>query len=516
MSNEVDAGSMPLDSSVSDTDFGAAFSYFVENYALPSDRQSLASSDAARNPDSNFYLKSQEMDTEFSFLRPELLLNQIADILDRAINTRQSFDEFSSKAVLLAIELQEFFAADEVHKEEVTSGIYTLEYRSAYAESLSVARQIQLLGIAIYYLNTAEETVSGFLLDKIDAAVIPAAFQYQNFDSDFSYDGKNRKTKDWMKWAAMLPVQVDTQDRKFSLLSQIADLESRKAALEAQMPALEHRADWHLRDIEFKRRRTEVARDAARMKVLLSCLEDGALNYAERRDRARGHFTRDISDALGRFKASAKGLHLLYGYESNGLMEEWIAVGIATRAELDATPFLGKIDPFLGWIRDAIAWLARFHSNDVQYTRVFSLRQMVGEVAWKKGLATGLWEFSVADDHFPDQRHIRLKNLSVFAVWDRTELWSAVVELPKISSIRHMDGSNIRIDQQFLPSIRFGRICRRSDVRSPEVSNAATVQNASPLGAWSVQIAGTAANQFPISDLQDLHLDIDVFVREAR
>jgi hypothetical protein len=251
------------------------------------------------------------------------------------------------------------------------------------------------------------------------------------------------------------------------------------------------------------------------MRVLLSCLEEGPLNFAEQRDRVRLNFERDMGDALARYRALSKGLQLLYGYSQPDPMEIWVDIGKATKEELAATPFLGRIEPFLGWIRDAIAWLIRFQSRELVYSRVVSVRSLVGEDGWQQGIAKASWDFNIDEDTFPDQRHIRTRSISVFAMSDSDSLWAGAIGLPATGKVRHLDGSLISLDQAFLPSVRFGRITRRDSIRPPELSSASLVHNASPLGTWSLTIEPGASNSSSLSELKDIQLDLDVAVRQS-
>jgi hypothetical protein len=484
----------------------------------PGERAASAFRPSALGIDSDFHYSLQAAEEDFNYLHVETLLNQIADILDRCVQERAAWEDSATRAAVLALEMEEFFKTDEIHKDEIDKGIYTLAYRMGLPEIEAIRQQISELEISQHRLEATRrsEFEGNAFAERMDAAQVLAILPYAGNHTQFSWNGIMKKPGDHALSAAARQARADFEERDNSLSAQIADVEGQRAAARARLESATAKNKWDEADIQFKRRRTQVARSVAEMKVKLSCVRDGALNYAQRRDDSQIRFRRDFDDAISRYRPLARGLSAIYGYSMEDPGNDSVRVGQATPNEVEENPFLGRLDLFIYWLRSAMTWMIRFQGREQSYSRVISVRVHCGsDDGWAKGASgNGRWTVEVSEALFPHQCHVRLRSVSVFGVAARSQaLWSCTLKLPGQALIRHLDGAAHTVDQTHLPTIFFGRVTSRDSIRPPEVGNASVVHNASPLGTWEVQLTANEADNSLPSAIDDLHLDLEVAVR---
>jgi hypothetical protein len=276
------------------------------------------------------------------------------------------------------------------------------------------------------------------------------------------------------------------------------------------------RQQWEYQDVTFKRRRTEAAREVARLKVILSCLQRGVLNFAERREASRNRFKRDFHDAISRYEAVRSGLSLLYGYNEPDPAHELVTVGEATEDELAKNPFLGRLDLCVSWVRNAIAWMVRFQALEQTYTKVISVRSAgSGSTEWSAGVSVGgIWKVVVADTEFSGQFHVRIRGISIYVVSSSaSSLWTIELTPPSTGLITFRDGTTNSLDQSHIAPVVFGRVTSREAIRSPEDGNAIMLHNVSPIGSWSLTCRPVSGSLNRIDEIDDIHIDVTVAIR---
>ena len=204
---------------------------------------------------------------------------------------------------------------------------------------------------------------------------------------------------------------------------QVASLYAQESAYQGEMFAsharkmgFEGKSKFDNSDIDFKRRRTEIARKLASLKVRLATTPGAAYNYGEMISAIQQRVVRDLRDAIARTKVAVIGMLDIYGYQvplpQSVLDSDKISVGYAP-----------VLDDAYIWVRDALSWLSRFAQNEQSYAMAFSVRSLVGEQKWQKGMRAGVWEFELSPNHFASQRMIRLRGFSANVVggklWER-------------------------------------------------------------------------------------------------
>lgn len=70
----------------------------------------------------------------FHYNQVEMLLNDAADIIERALQSKEQFKDLSARSALLQLEIREFLQNDAIHKDEIAAGIYTLPYTQSLSD----------------------------------------------------------------------------------------------------------------------------------------------------------------------------------------------------------------------------------------------------------------------------------------------------------------------------------------------------------------------------------------------
>ena len=466
--------------------------------------------------DSDFKYALQAAEGTFNYLHVETLLNQTSDLLDRCIQERAVFEDESSRAATLALEIEDFLHNDLIHRDEIRNGIYTLLKEIAEAEHMIVSTQIGFLEFIKSELEYVHDIIN--VPKQADHASTLAWLQYA-FDQpqqEVKVNGSSTIRANHASSASSYLTAVAASDRRASAMAQLKEVTERLEFARQREEILKARQTWEHKDVGYKKGRYQSARKLAQLKIKLCCLKEGALNFAERRDQSKLRFARDFNDALSRYRALAKGLALLYGYTQPDPAMENVKRGEATIESLSAKPFLGRLDFCVNWIRDAVAWLIRFQASEQTYTCVVSLRGAPnGSDSWDQGIRNGgRWLIVIPESLFPEQRYVRLRGINLFAEMKRGHaLWNCSLIAPRAGAIRLIDNTVNKLDQKHLPKFFFGRVTARESVRIPEDGNVAAVHNASPIGEWGLQVNAVPGQGVSFDDLQDIQIDFSVAVQ---
>lgn len=164
------------------------------------------------------------------------------------------------------------------------------------------------------------------------------------------------------------------------------------------------------------------------------------------------------------------------------------------------------------WVRQAINWLVRFSRLDQNYVRPITLKYLK-----KKNLAqrTGeTWTFTVNEDLFPNQRHVRLRGVAAAVVSDGAKgLWQMEIRPPSQSFVRHLSGTRVDMDQSRVPQCYLGRVVDRSSFRDAEITGINALHNVSPFGTWKLVMSHQSTHGEKSSSLDDVQIDLHLAVR---
>jgi hypothetical protein len=132
--------------------------------------------------DNGFKYAGNAAESEFSYFHVETLLNQVADLLDRCILEREKFEDESTRAAKLALEVKEFLTNDSLLRSLIRDGLFKLPLEFAIADRLSLANQQMYWTIAYQHHKEAAESINS--IDQYNYARHLAWLQYYTDNKD--------------------------------------------------------------------------------------------------------------------------------------------------------------------------------------------------------------------------------------------------------------------------------------------------------------------------------------------
>lgn len=224
------------------------------------------------------------------------------------------------------------------------------------------------------------------------------------------------------------------------------------------------------------------------------------------RDLVGERLERNFQDALNRAVAATEGLQTIYGYEAGPI-----------RLAEDDSLYEVIIHTAI-WIRNSIEWLVAYQQLDQAFTRVASLRSLIGDEKWAAlKAATEVFEgsFSLKPDIFGGHENVRVRGLGASIVGKAVDTpWSMTLRLPENAMYRRA-GKETPMDQTELPDCILGRIEHRDAPRPIELNGLVSLMNASPLarsgsGAeWLFKIRRPSNTWERFKNIDDIIIEIN-------
>ncbi len=237
------------------------------------------------------------------------------------------------------------------------------------------------------------------------------------------------------------------------------------------------------------------------------------------RDEASRRFTQSYKDAYDRLTVASEGIKEIYGdlpilsfpERKPHIPNEEADKGkrIFPRCE---THFLTDL---VIWTRIAIESLIAYQQREQGFTRVFSVRSLLGEENWKK------LEKEEMVLNFPEKefihKNVRMRGIAATIVGDAGKVpWSLILKVPqKARYVR--DDRNYFIDQSTLPLCLLGRVENRQSSRPIEVAGLISLMNASPIGDnpqdevtanWLIKLLKPVNNSENFPQINDLLIEL--------
>jgi hypothetical protein len=449
-------------------------------------------------------------------------LNQASDLLERASQARDQIKEKSAKAAALALEIADFFENDAIHQDEIDAGIYTTPYEVSLADENSTLERESGADQFVFYNGAILSDY--FPIDRINffcgrsqllswLSFIPNyQYPYAGAALTQTFDGVPKTAPDHAINATAELGFRSAFIEYYTLQAQGALQRSASKAAFATLQGATAKRKWDQADIDFKRRRTQAARDIADQKVSLAITEGGAFNYAEQVNFARNRLVRDLIDAISRLKACQVGLKGIYGRDSPlpALITTLIETGALTDVEL-----VNLLELATAWVRDNIAFLAAFNMRDQGYSLTVSLRRALGEDQWRRGLRTGAWQLGFDLDRLPNQYCVRIRGVNMFTRGP-AGIWKATLSVPDRSFYSAKDGTEQPVDQHDIALLRLGKVGPRSSERYQEIYGTTSLRNIAPFGNWRVTVDDRSTHSETRDSIQDIEIDFELLVRSQK
>lgn len=454
----------------------------------------------------------------FLYTQADSLLNQAADLLDRASSSKNILNDRSAKATLLALDISAFLENDAIHQREIQAGIYTIPYQ--LSQSDLAGKISRLNGLNSYLAYNGFITGSYFSQSAIDSASAASELlSWLSFIPNYQYPYAGSALTQTFNGVALPASQhavnntalLSYRSAFIQLLSYNAQggLQSGAQGMATQaVNGATVQTAWNLADIMFKRDRTQVARDLADYKVQLSTQPGGALNYSEQTAQARRRLLRDLVDGIRRSLVAEKGLHLVFGnnHEVPGLINEIVS---GQTGDVDIVQALEDLNE---WVRNRISELTAFVQRDQVYTVVVELPSRMSQQEWKKGLSDGTWTVDFDESFLPKQCHVRIRGINLYAR-SPTGYFGGEVRIPTFSFYRHLSGERVGVDQGEFGPVRLGKISSPANEKYRQWYGTTLLRNTAPFGPWTVKVDSQSTLGEPRDKLTSVELHIELTVR---
>ena len=274
-------------------------------------------------------VRAAQLGERFRYWHTEDLLNQAADLLDRAVGARTEWNELAIRGANLALELEQFFQNDAIVGDEVRNGLLTIDYKEAVAEQAALGMREYQRGIAerglgyfrerffsspeiendLRYAKLGARMTTLPTLQRDMPANAPLA-QYDDPELNFPRDDRGKHLQAVAAWQTKLQ-----QAQAFVSLSN--DLSAARADVDAtreRRKAVAQRRELAGTRTLFRRRRLQLQRDLAQQQAIAGTQPGGVLNYVERMAEVGKRFAQDAQQAVERIIVAQSGLQKLFGY----------------------------------------------------------------------------------------------------------------------------------------------------------------------------------------------------------
>jgi hypothetical protein len=426
-------------------------------------------------------------------LQVEILLDQAAELFDRASRTRERITTLRVSAFQNTIELLEFLALDPIHEKEIQAGRYSAPVEEKRSQANASANQVKALSDELKVINNF---MAWFDPAKQDTLVLnskkvtvgsttPGGTGGGALDALEPDWNKSVRTQALLAWCSVIH-ETDVKQRVTSFVSQQANLTSAVAAAQERANGDERMAKYMEDTLDYQLERVNVARQLFQYKLTQSQRVGGALAYRDQIGPLIISARNDAAHALARLEKASEGMHQLFNYSAG-------AVGPAP-----------DFDEYMQRARDTINWYRSFSRRDETLTIPISLKRVSGD-KWQDDLRALQWGFSISDEErdtslpsvmLRDRRYARIRGITAYfdGAFEDNETFQIKVQPPSDSSVRWATGSLQKLPaQKDIPSVWLGRVASRNSTRQPEVVGAVTLLNASPIGRWQVSVAPRSA-----------------------
>ncbi|MGG7664056.1 hypothetical protein [Dyadobacter sp. BHUBP1] len=478
------------------------------------DRNAVPRDSSISNLESQIEIDLEKLAVSFKSFSPckvEVLLNQSADLFERALSDRNEWDLKSIELFKLVLELNEFMLLDDNLLEQIEKGLYQIEIdevvnllagenilESKLRDSIANTKKlidekygdasISNVNESIKMLNFASLFFADYASTSRDAA--GPTHNQLNFGGVVQYPYQLGET------AQLALNSFNMKIQKIISETQLIALESSDDVSKNRKKFLEKKLKWLKENIKAKLQRDQILRSTSIYKLSSLISDDGILNYKKRLLPLKERFTNDFAEAYARLKSAELGLNRIYGYEKK--LPPLSAQNVA-----DSKFF----DDCIVWNRDAINFVNKFSQNEVYIRKIISIRDYVSDgEKFKRGFYNGKWDINVTNEYLVDKYHARLRGVSVSVVGLGKHLKNPHDLEGNISSNITMQSSELLYlhhtgyvaldikEFQHTKSVSMGRVFSTSHPRSGEIVGSEVFFNMSPVGNWTIKLEPISRN----------------------
>lgn len=227
----------------------------------------------------------------------------------------------------------------------------------------------------------------------------------------------------------------------------------------------------------------------------------GVFSFQDQIEEVEKRLIRDYSDALVRLVKAQEGLKDIYGFD----------VPLPNKPQ-------NPVSELSIWNREAIEFIVAYQQLDQAFTKVISIRSILGETQWSL-LETNQVSFELDPNLFNQHENVRFRGIGASIIGKAGIIpWSVIVTLPG-KAVYRRQGIDIKPDfnQDDLPSCLIGKVENRNSFRAMEYCGTVSLMNASPIGQsnnagglWRISVIKPDSNSEIFSAIDDIILEINV------
>ena len=238
--------------------------------------------------DAAYKFVAKKSDDEFRYLHVEFLLEQAFALLDRVVKDRMTYNDLAAKSFTVGQELEQYYRNDQVHQLEIAAGYYTLPYEQSGPEFFGELEYVNELGQDREVLNQSlpnesQQNKRGNLaqlrsyLGGINEC--KGGCGKGGYETAIPWDGQDGGSKskaDHLRHVAEEEMKLQFADQMFAASVQDHSLAASIGEACNRLTGLNPKVNWDAKDIDFRRARTQIARDLADKKTIAYTTENGA------------------------------------------------------------------------------------------------------------------------------------------------------------------------------------------------------------------------------------------------
>jgi hypothetical protein len=422
------------------------------------------------------YVPNETTRAHFRYWHVEAMLNQAADLLDRAVREQNDYHAAMQANKRLEIEFN-----------RLSSSFATMEKRFRPDPHDDYKSEWKMLGYDLAAINRAK--------DALENATNGAKAWLNNIAVS------NHQLEGWSANATIKQIDATIEMYNKPKIEQLIGIAER---------------EYQLKEEDKNTVRDEIV-------TLTAAKESGKeLDFKGIADRIERRVVQDFYDAYDRLTVASDGLRDLYGYT-----DRLPAIPQNSTDENSVDPVDdASLNRVALWNRKALQWLAAFQQLDQGSTYVVSLRTVLHQQTFTDLLGQPTFQatFNPPAGAFAGLSYVRLRGVSVVVVGTSQAKgpWRGVLTVPSIGLTWYQNdsggpvpGSNL--PQQDIPKCVFGRIDLSSSPRPPEVCGLISLFNASPIAApnthFTIEINGQTGTSDDFAGLSDIYIEFNLASR---
>lgn len=484
----------------------------------------------------------------------DVYLNDLRQKLAGLDNDRRQYLELNARLTGFLLEQYELNESEKIQDDEISAGWYDFPYKISAKELAAQEEWATASGEVVYFYDEViGKAAFTEVLENFEKAVSQRAWLAQasmyspyltvhnqyaaaNAPANYLYArdpilnpgpplilqptpaGNISDARPLHNWVYLFTKtaaapEIVSYQISFKTQNRLARASASSSALLAEAKSIA--TDWSQKDIDFRRRRAELNRTTNALKRKALSDQDGPLNLVPHLSGMRTRFVDQLADALAMAEVIQRGFATCWTWTT----------GASPPVPSTWNDQIGSfLDELLKWQAQAErSIVSQLHRESAGVVSV-SLRNLVGETAWKKALtATQSGKpfkvsFQVRSHLFEPYIGVRFRGLSAYTsgVSDQAAgVWRGNISLPQNAIVIDSYGKTVAINQPRLMT-DLGRILTRENPKPSDVVGSAQLRNLSPISdpqnipqsLYEITIAATSSGGITMSSVKDISLDI--------